>query len=509
MTRFLSRPRAPLLAATLGFALSRLAFFGAGVRFDATTLTYFWQYIDPPLLRTDLWRSLLYHHAQPPLFNLYLGTVLGLAPEGPETLFWVAQMGVGLALLWGIAGLLGALGVGRWASAACALAFAISPSAILYENWLFYTQPVAALLLASAVALHRLVARGYRTVDALAFFSLLALLVLTRSLFHVAWMTLVLAAVAWRSGPRRRPVLLGAALPFAAVLAVHLKNLWLFGTFATSSWLGMNLARITVEPQPPELLVSKVAAGELSDVTLVRPFSPLSQYPPALRAPDARLRAASVDHPVLTARRKAGGDVNFNHLAYVSIARAYRGAALAVVRESPRPYLRKMLDGWLFFCASPSVYWFFEENYHRIKGYEDTWNIAVYGTLPERLADRLFDDPDEVPEERRHRTRALRNAGWLSVALAVWALARATRRGFRGLREENGDPARAWTLLYVSSAVVYVALLANSIEYLENNRFRFLIEPLLWCLVAWALAGVLAGVVARRRVRAGSPAPEH
>ena len=68
--------RSPRLLVVLLFAVSRLLARGVfGLRFDAATLDY-WQVLDPQLLRTDLLRSVLFQHGQPPLFNIFLGVVL-------------------------------------------------------------------------------------------------------------------------------------------------------------------------------------------------------------------------------------------------------------------------------------------------------------------------------------------------------------------------------------------------------------------------------------------------
>ena len=69
-----------LLVILATFALSRLALYSAGVRFDASTLSWYHQYIEPALLRDRLFESLLNLHSQPPGFNLALGLALKLAP---------------------------------------------------------------------------------------------------------------------------------------------------------------------------------------------------------------------------------------------------------------------------------------------------------------------------------------------------------------------------------------------------------------------------------------------
>ena len=55
------------------FAASRIIYWLIGVRFDIVPLTFYQQYIDPALLKHDLWRSIFYLEQQPPTFNAYLG----------------------------------------------------------------------------------------------------------------------------------------------------------------------------------------------------------------------------------------------------------------------------------------------------------------------------------------------------------------------------------------------------------------------------------------------------
>ena len=69
-----------------------------GVRFDMEPLEFYWQYVDPALLQHDLWRSIFYLDQQPPAFNLFLGTILHLAPKTPEVAFHVIRSGIGLAV---------------------------------------------------------------------------------------------------------------------------------------------------------------------------------------------------------------------------------------------------------------------------------------------------------------------------------------------------------------------------------------------------------------------------
>ena len=66
------RTYAPHAVLTLAFGLSRLSCYLAGVRFDATTLPYYLQFVDPKLLKSSLGQSIFYLKEQPPAFNVFL-----------------------------------------------------------------------------------------------------------------------------------------------------------------------------------------------------------------------------------------------------------------------------------------------------------------------------------------------------------------------------------------------------------------------------------------------------
>jgi hypothetical protein len=44
------------------------------------------------------------------------------------------------------------------------------------------------------------------------------------------------------------------------------------------------------------------------------------------------------------------------------------------------------------------------------------------------------------------------------------------------------------TVLYLLLNVLYVALVGNALEVGENNRFRFMIDPLALALLAWSVS---------------------
>jgi len=455
-----------------------------GVRFDDGPLVWFWQYVDPVLLVEDPLRSIYYHHAQPPLFNLFLAGVLNGFGDAAPTGFAFAYHGIGLALHLALYALLLRLGVRTWVALATTLLFTFTPASILYEHWLFYTYPVTAMLVGSAVLLHRAVAGGGRTADLVGLAVLLAGAVLTRSLFHLVWLAGALTLAAWPLRHRWRRLVACAAAPLLLCVAVYAKNAALFGHFASSTWLGMSAARLAVEPIPAAERLALVEAGRIGRVSLVEPFSPVDAYPPGLR------RGARTDHPVLTDRLKSTGAVNFNHGAYPAIAEAYWRDVRTLMGARPGVYAASVAEAWSQFLVPPSVVLFLHTNRSRMGGYASAWTAGLYGFT-------LAPLPVGRPATRDDLHYQLHAWGLVFWLLALGAVVTAAMRGVRDWLRDGRDAAAGATLLFVAGTAIYVAVVGNAFEIGENNRFRFLIEPFLFVLIAWLLDGLLprAGAV--------------
>ena len=181
------------------------------MRFDSSTLPGYMQFIDPPLLRERLLESLWYYHAHPPLLNLFTGIGLKLFGDHADVYFALSFHALGLAMALAVyiltLRLTGCALRPRSSATACSCS---AHRFVLYENWLMYTFPSAALLTISALLLHQYL-DDRRTRWAVAFFTVLAILLLTRSIFHLAWMVLVVVLLAILLRRCWRQVLLAAA----------------------------------------------------------------------------------------------------------------------------------------------------------------------------------------------------------------------------------------------------------------------------------------------------------
>jgi hypothetical protein len=118
------------------FTASRIIYYLLGVRFDARGLTWFFQFIDPELLRHNLLQSLFYLHMQPPGYNLFLGIVLKFFSQHEAAAFHTVHLVFGAAITCMLFYLMKNLGIRAWIAFAAAALFMVSPGVVLFENFI-------------------------------------------------------------------------------------------------------------------------------------------------------------------------------------------------------------------------------------------------------------------------------------------------------------------------------------------------------------------------------------
>ncbi|MDQ4133720.1 MAG: hypothetical protein M3179_11065 [Actinomycetota bacterium] len=464
--------------------LSRVAAHLAGVRFDSGPLDYAGQILGAGMLREDLLEAITHLHVQPPVFNLFIGLVLQ-APASWETpLFQWAFLAMGISMALCLYAVLRRLGVGAKTTVALTLVFMISPPIILYENWLLYDYPVAALLCLAVLALLRYESNHHLR-DAALFLAVLAVLVLTRSLFHLAWFLIWAAVlVVHRRGADWKKVLAVAGVVLVPILAVHFNNVRVAGDFTTSSSLGVSLAKITTFQLPEKERRALVASGELSPLALVDPLSPLASYrglvprrpPTGVPVLDAEVKGQYGDPPT-----SHGFDPNLNSSTYLDVSSRYFDDAVRTIRQRPGAYLQGVATAFNLYFRPVSDPLYHTENRERLAWFNAPYNVVVSGA---------FSDEGVIPgfpqARRQYRGGPGRTAwfaiGQYAVALVVgaWVLWRGRRRGTFGIPR--------LTLVFLWSTVAYVTVLSNVVEVGENARFRLYSEPLVFVLLAGLIA---------------------
>jgi hypothetical protein len=456
--------RTDALAVLAAFALSRLVYAAMGVRFDASTLDWYWQFIDPVLLRGDLLASVWRLHAQPPLFNLFLGAVLHLPRGVQASVFAGAFAALGCATAIAMVALQRGLGVRRPLRVAIALGFVVTPASVLYENQLFTTLPVIFLLSAGALALlEGLRGPRPRRWPLAVGFLLFAGVTLTHSLFHPLWLV-ALVAVTALVAPRGRPVLM-AALPALLLAGAWSVRGWaMYGLASNSSWAGMSWAQMQLRLEDPSSVRALAAADPACAILAVPAFSPLADYAAIVASPPPTGR------PILDRPFKSSGAPNVHHLGYVAIAQRYGVAARWLVTQRPQLWRSAIGAAWrLYFRSAADSAWL-GANRERVEPVERVVRFL---------------------SGQRWRFRGRVEGGavaWLWVAGFAAAL------GSAGIAARRSGRVAAAVVLGMAITVSCVALVGNAVELGENNRFRFMTEPYLWVLLG------LAAEFGRRRM---------
>jgi hypothetical protein len=415
-----------------------------------------WQLLPAALLRHDLLGSVAHLHSQPPLFNLATGVLLQL-PHAMQA--YAASGGMlvcAVVVAVATAGLLLELGVRPAIVLAVVLVFVVAdPSAYLYAAYYFYALPTAALVTSAGWAAVRW-ARTSSWLAGLTYGCLAAALVLTNSSYQLYTVALATVPVTWVLRGRWRQVVAVLVGPLLVVTAWYANDVVQFRTATTSSWLGMNLARATLQLDSRADLRTLVRQGVLSPTALVTPFS-------ALRAYGTLGLHAPTGHAALDQRFNLVAP-NFNNVAYVGIASRYLHDDLHWMLHRPATYVRNTTIGLRLWLLPTSQYFATDQlaDYH----------LGGYTTVYDLVANLQPDaDPTAVVAViQAHLGPGFANLSYTAVletALALVALPILAWR--RRRRDPRGAAGALWVWVLCGSVFATTTLL----EAAENNRFRF------------------------------------
>jgi hypothetical protein len=184
--------------------------------------------------------------------------------------------------------------------------------------------------------------------------------------------------------------------------------------------------------------------------------------------------------------RKSTGAINFNHAAYPAISRQYLTDALTVLGEHPATYLESLATAHLMYFRPSADYPFLRENRTRIEPLVRGYNHLIAGQ-------------PVYPETPGFDLRGPGDIGYFIVAAFVLCVAYGGAATWRCLGRSGGAPREDAVMAFLWMNVVYVTLLGNALEMDENQRFRFLINPLLVVM----LAVVATRLTGNRRISLG------
>lgn len=489
---FKDPPRRWLVVVVVCFVASRLFYtYFYGLKFEDNSLLDYMQFIDPLLLRTDLARSIFYLRDQPPLFNLFLGIVIKTCGTHSTAAFHATYLALGFALVTSMYLILVRVRVAPAFAALVAILFTVAPTTLLYENWLFYPYPIAALLSVSALFLLRYLAEK-RLRDAVVFFSILATIALIRGVYHFVWLIALLVGLLIFSWPSRRQILRAAAVPSLFVAAFYVKSFIVFGGFVSGQALQqINFAGMTISHLPEKQRQVLIKQGKVTPVTTagIGDFTPFKQF--AKYIP----KHVPTGIPMLDQEKKSSGYSNWQHGSVVHIGALFARDARVVNQLYPKLY-------WESVWANVHIY-AMVSSYTFPFGSNSSPNEKKMRPLV-RAHDLYFGG-----ETVRHEPAKGLIFGFLSSI--AFALVLSIRWLWR--RRPAADAPRVLMVAFALFNILYVSAVTILFSYGDHNRYRFEVTAF-YCVLfgmlvyaVWCRRGLLLWPYRRLRRAAAAPAP--
>jgi hypothetical protein len=454
----------PLALVVASFAISRIAFYLAGLHYSYAGLrdNTAWQLVDVRLLRTQLLSSVWHLQSQPPLFNLLSGIFLKLPTGLANVLIVGIWITFGLVVVIVAYLLLVDLRIPSYVAAAIVVVFVVcAPAYWLYETSYTYSYPTMAMLILGFWLLLRFV-RNDRALLGIAACSCFAVIVFMNSHYQIVWLLLLVGALCLTLRARWRSICTVAAVPLVLVGALYVKDYVMFGTLTTSSWVGMNLARPTLVKVPESELKHLVTDKTLTRTALIQDWSP----PRAYRGVAGPLPKTGV--PALDEIYKAGGAINFNNLIYVKVSQQYLHDDLALILAKPSVYMNSLVVATELWVTPPEQAYLWTPRWGTVGRYTTFYDRYVLGqpNLDPLSAYVAVFTNDKIPPDQLSYTELLIDSLAICGLPFVWI----------GMRRR--DPATAAFVVALWLTITYCFVVTSLLELGENDRFSFELGPL-------------------------------
>mgnify|MGYP001175512317 CR=1 FL=1 len=451
-TSYISRDNKFIIIIFLLFTISRLlVFFLFNFEF-LYFLDGYVQYLDVNLLKGELFQSIYYLHSQPPLFNFFIGLIEKLSPVYSAIIFQFIFILIGLLTNILLFKLLRGVGVNSYLSLMFTIFYLLSPATLLYENLFFYTHIIIFFLISAGYYLNLFIRQGkFRYV--FFHFLFLSLCVLTTSFFHLLWFLVLLGILILTNRDNWKTIMKGAIFPLLLILSLYLKNYFIFDSFSSSTWLGMNLSRITVNQLPEEEKKRLIQNGLLNDVAKLEPF-PVGDSLIFIKD----LKLDPITHiKSLDEKFKKSGHTNYNNLIYIKVSKFSFQNAIYTIVHCPQAYVSGVKKAFCLYFDSPTKYTLLEQNTYKIKKYNRLFDAFIYGTS----ASTAF--------------------GYISIISIPLMLLLGAMLIIKNETKNNIKV----ILIFLIFNILYVMIIGNFFELGENNRFRYYTE--IYHFIIWAI----------------------
>lgn len=494
LIRKLDRDVCLIVVLTLIFFISRFVVSVLGGSFNMDYLHSAWQNVDVWLLQHDLLRSIWYLHSQPPLFNLFIGIILNIFPENFPEVFEIIFHGLGLVLMLCLFSIIKNFTGNRLLSFIIALIFIISPSVLLFEFFFFYDFPVMVILVIITFFFQKYVLT-HKILYLIAFFSTAAFLILTRRIFHIVWLLVLGVVLLYFYRKEWKRILFVSFIPLCIILLWFAKNQYYFGKFDASSWTGMGFfktASYSLSYDEKKVLFD-------DGITSSNIFYGSDPF----QIPVATSTVPGFDEklfliPVLGNYYKKDGGINYNHPAYINLSHELMGEFISILKHRPSVYMKGAIVTSIIFFSPASGYFAASENnnvvdinYQTIK----TWDILFNRFI---FVQPLSWGKEKLKLSLAHSLNIKETQVWRLLSPGVFLIAMyfiSLMYGLKVIFEKNAISKYGLsiylTIIFLVLNILYISAVGILAEAGENQRHRFMSEPLTWILFAYFINAVM------------------
>jgi hypothetical protein len=431
-----------ILIITTIFIVSRMIAFSFGLHLNIRALSSYWQYLDLYTLKQHLLTGVWYDHAQPPIFNLFLGLILKIGGIHSTLIF---------TFLLKLISLINAI-----------LLFIITKKTVLTEFIPLLIALIYILSPATLVFENELLVESGNKWNVFGVIFPLTLLCMTRSVYHIFWLFLVTATLIFYF--RKKPIIKTlVAASLAGIILVggwYVKNKIIFGKFTNSSWLGMNMARNVFHD------------NNVKDSSLIEayePFSKISVYRKFID-PQFENRYLGLNDRDLLREMKNDSFINITEVSYIPVSDLYQKASVEYIRRHPGAYAKNVLQSSILYFTPATIYSLALEQTAKIETYDLLYSFNLTHFSKSKLQRRVLLTISALPK--------------LVVYLFVFFY-------FIRICLRTGS-ITIWNL-FILLTIIYVFGISSFFEHYENMRFRFETEPIFLILVAQTLGFLTYG----------------
>jgi hypothetical protein len=296
-----------------------------------------------------------------------------------------------------------------------------------------------------------------RGADAFGVIFPLVLLCLTRSVYHIAWMFIVVAILLYYH--QRKKVLNNVILISLAGLLVvgswYLKNKIIFGKLTTSTWMGMNLARNVFHDNEIK---------DSSRIEAYEPFSRVSDYR-KFTDPQFENKYRGLNDRDLLQEYKNDSFMNLKEVSYIPVSDLYMKASVTHIKAHPVDYGKNILQSSILYFTPATMYSLAMEHSDKIIYLDVPYSFNLVHFSHSKGQRRILLTLSAIPK----------------LLLYVCVFLFFIRYSFRS------KTLQPWNLFIVLT-IAFVFVVSSLFEHYENMRFRFETEPLFMILAAQVLS---------------------